>query len=514
MMLHHLINKNFWAFIIAPILSGYFIFYSDLAPENPLIERTLGVAILMAVWWITESVPLAVTALLPVAVFPLLGIMNGKDVSTTYFNHIIFLFIGGFLFALAMEKWNLHKRIALKILLTVGSSPAKILLGFMLATAFLSMWISNTATAMMMVPIVLSVLKKLDEQLNGKDSENYSVALLLGVAYSASIGGMATLVGSPPNLSFARIFTIIFPSAPEIGFSGWLIFAFPMSVILLIIIFAWLYFLYRPKDKTLIFKRQLLKEEYNALGKSSFEENIILIMFILLAIFWISRSSISFGNFDLIGWGHFFPNHDYINDGTVAIFMAMLLFIIPSKSKSNERLLNQDIIPKLPWHIVLLFGGGFALASGFTQSGLSLWIGNQLLWLSQFHPFLILFAVAGLMSFLTELTSNTATTEMFLPVLAGIAVSININPLLLMLPATFAASLAFMLPVATPPNAIVFGSNKLKVIQMVKTGFVLNIFAVIILSLFVYFFGRIVFDIDINQMPDWAVLNTIKTTAN
>ncbi|MCD6090324.1 MAG: SLC13/DASS family transporter [Bacteroidales bacterium] len=501
-------SKIFWAFIISPLLSLYFIFFSNLAPENPLIGKTLGIALIMAVWWITEAVPLAVTALIPVAAFPLLGIMNGKDVSSTYFNHIIFLFIGGFLMALAMEKWNLHKRIALKILLLIGGGPAKILFGFMFATAFLSMWISNTATAMMMVPIVLSVLLKLEEKLNKKDAANYSIALLLGVAYSASIGGIATLVGTPPNLSFVRIFSIIFPEAPEISFSDWFIFALPLSIIMFILIFGWLYLLFRPRQNGVTFSNEILKEEYKALGKSTFEEKTIFILFIILAFLWISRSGISFGDFKINGWDSFFPNRTYINDGTVAIFIALILFIIPSRNRKGEKILDQTIIPKLPWHIVLLFGGGFALASGFTHSGLSLWIGEQVQWLGQFHPFFNLFGIAGIMSLLTELTSNTATTEMFLPILAGIAVSIKVNPLLLMLPATFAASLAFMLPVATPPNAIVFGTNRINVMQMAKTGIVLNILAVIILSLFVYYYGSFIFHIDMNQMPDWALQMT------
>lgn len=504
-MLNFFRNKIFWAFVFTPLVSVYFIFFSELVPGNPLIDTTLGIAILMAVWWISEAVPLAITALIPVAAFPLLGIMNGKDVSSTYFNHIIFLFIGGFMMALAMEKWDLHKRIALKILLLIGGGPARILFGFMFATAFLSMWISNTATAMMMVPIVLSVLLKLEDKLNKKDAANYSLALLLGVAYSASIGGIATLVGSPPNLSFARIFTIIFPEAPDISFSEWFIFAIPLSISLFLLVFGWLYLLFHPRQKGVKFTDEIFKQEYKALGKASFEEKVVFVLFLLLAFLWISRSGIALGSFKINGWDYFFPNRSYINDGTVAIFIALILFIIPSKNKKGEKLLDQHIIPKLPWHIVLLFGGGFALAGGFTQSGLSLWIGEQVQWLGQFRPFIVLFGVALIMSFLTELTSNTATTEMFLPILAGIAVSIELNPLLLMLPATFAASLAFMLPVATPPNAIVFGTNRIKGMQMAKTGFVLNILAVILLCLFVYYYGRIVFDIDLNQMPDWAI---------
>ena len=496
--------KNAIGFILGPLAFLAIIFFADLKPGEPAVTYTLAIAMLMAIWWITEVIPLAVTALIPVVLFPLFGVMNGKAVSATYFNHVIFLFLGGFLVALAMQKWNLHKRIALKILMLTGTSPARILLGFMLATAFLSMWISNTATAMMMVPILLSIVEKLEEHIEKKELSKYSVGLLLGVAYSASIGGIATLVGTPPNLSFARIYQIMFPAAPDISFSDWFLFAFPISIVFFIFVWAYLYFIFKPGSSWKKLNNVYFKDEYKTLGPAGFEEKIILIDFILLALLWLSRTGITVGDFSIPGWSSLFSNPNYLNDGTVAIGMAILLFLIPSKTSRNKKLMDWKTASKLPWHIVLLFGGGFALASGFKESGLSLWFGEQLSGIAGLHPLLIIFIIAFGMTFLTELTSNTATTEMLLPVLAGLSVAVNINPLLFMLPATISASMAFMLPVATPPNAIVFGSNRITILQMARTGLLLNIIGAIVITLFTYFWGSHVFNIDLSVMPVWA----------
>jgi len=480
------------------------ILFTDLKPGSPEVTNTLAVALLMAVWWVTEAIPIAVTALLPVALFPVLGIMDGKDVSMAYFNHLIFLFIGGFIVALAMEKWNLHRRIALKILIIFGISPGRILMGFMLATAFLSMWMSNTATAMMMVPIGLSIVQQLEENIGKAEMSRYSIGLFLGIAYSASIGGIATLVGTPPNLSFARIFTILFPQGPEISFANWFIFALPITITMLIISWGLLYFTFRPKLKWGNKTRDSFHDQYEKLGAFSFEERVILWLFISLAFLWIFRAGISFDKFTIPGWASLFNIPEFINDGTVAIIIAIILFVIPSKNKKGERVMDWKTANKLPWHIVLLFGGGFALAGGFTESGLSIWFGEQLSWIAGIHPLFVIFCIALMMSFLTELTSNLATTEMILPIIAGIAVFSGINPLLIMVPATLAASLAFMLPVATPPNAIIFGTSRLRIIDMVKTGVFLNFIGILILTLFTYYYGTIVFDIDPGIFPEWG----------
>ena len=503
--LQYINYKNLIGFVIGPLLFLWIVLFTDLEPGKPAVTYTLAIALLMAIWWITEVVPLAITALLPVVLFPLFGVMNGKDVSSTYFNHVIFLFIGGFLVALAMQKWDLHKRIAIRILLITGSSPARILLGFMLATSFLSMWISNTATAMMMVPILLSITKKLEDFIEAKELSKYTVGLLLGVAYSASIGGIATLVGTPPNLSFARIFQIMFPSAPEISFSTWFIYALPISITFFIITWVYLYAIYKPKNSLKALKNIDFRQHYAELGSATYEQKAVGVVFVSLAFLWLTRAGLVIGSIDIPGWSSLFSSPAYINDGTVAIALSIVLFIIPSKTK-GKRIMDWATASKVPWNIVLLFGGGFALASAFKESGLSIWVGEQLSGIGGLHPILIIAVIALTMTFLTELTSNTATTEMLLPVLAGLSVSINVNPLLFMLPATISASMAFMLPVATPPNAIVFGSNKISVMEMAKTGIVLNILGVIVITLITYFWVSWVFGIEPGVMPDWAVI--------
>jgi sodium-dependent dicarboxylate transporter 2/3/5 len=500
--------KEIVGFGLAPVLFVYFAFFSGIAPETPQIAYTLAISSLMAIWWITEIIPLSATALLPVVLFPLFGIMDGKSVSSTYFNHVIFLFLGGFIVALAMQRWNLHKRIALKILMVTGTSPARILFGFMFATAFLSMWISNTATAMLMVPILLSIVNNLADFVPKKELQRYTVGLLLGVAYSASIGGIATLVGTPPNLSFSRIFQITFPMAPEISFSSWFIFALPVSIIFFLILWGYLYYIFKPKSSWKnSLKNVSFSTEYHKLGKASFEEKTVFVIFLTLAILWLSRSGINIGSVNIPGWSQLFDNPKFLNDGTVATGMAILLFLIPSRKEKGKRLMDWETASQLPWNIVLLFGGGFALATGFKDSGLSLWFGEHLASLGGLHPLLIIVIISFSITFLTELTSNTATVEMLLPVLAGLSVSLKMNPLLFMLPATISASMAFMLPVATPPNAIVFGANKISIVQMAKTGFVLNIIGLVVISLLTYYWGTYVFDIDINSFPDWAGIN-------
>ena len=492
-------------FFAGPAIAAYLILFTDLEPGNPAVTNTLAVAILMALWWMTEVVPLAITSLLPLMLFPALGVMDGKDVSATYFNHVIFLFIGGFLVALAIQKWDLHRRIALNILRLVGSSPARIMLGFMFGTAFLSMWISNTATAMLMVPIAMSIIQKM-EDINGPGLvRKFTVGLLLSIAYSASVGGIATLVGTPPNLSFARIFHIYFPDAPEISFASWFFYAFPITLALFVIIFTYLRITFigrRSAWKSL--SRKDMNQDYRALGPMIFEEKVLTIAFAGLALLWFFRADISFGSFTLPGWSNLFRNPQFFNDGTVAIFVAVLLFIIPSKQEKGAFLMDWKAAEGIPWEIILLFGGGFALASGFKESGLSTWFGQQLEFLGTVHPIVLIACICFLVTFLTEVTSNTATVETLLPVLAGLAITIEENPLLFMLPATISGSLAFMLPVATPPNAIIFGTRKLQIAHMARAGLVLNLIGVVIVTLITYYFGTAIFDIVQGVFPEWA----------
>ncbi len=480
------------------------ILFVELEPGKPAVTYAFAVAILMAIWWITEAIPIAATSLLPVALFPLLGIADGGTVSSAYFNHIIFLFMGGFMMALAMEKWNLHKRIALRILLAVGVSPAKILFGFMLATAFLSMWISNTATAMMMVPIVISVISELENSMEDKKVRHYSIGLLLGIAYSASVGGLATLVGTPPNLAFSRIFTIIFPDAPEISFAQWMTLGVPIAVVMFTLVFVYLLVIFHPGKNTRMVGQQSIQSTYKSLGRMRGEERIVLTAFIALAALWIFRKDIDAGAFVLPGWAGLFSRPEFINDGTVAIFMSLLLFAIPAPSDKHQKILDWKTAKRLPWSIVLLFGGGFALAQGLADSGFSAWFGQQLAFLEGVPPLLIILTIALMLSFLTELTSNTATTQIILPIMASMAVSLKVHPLLFMLPATLAASMAFMLPVATPPNAIIFGTNRIRIKTMARNGFLLNIIGVILVSLMVYFLGDVLTDIPLTELPAWG----------
>jgi sodium-dependent dicarboxylate transporter 2/3/5 len=479
------------------------IFFVDLVPGKPEITYTLAIAILMAFWWISEALPIGVTSFLPILLFPVLGVLDGKAVAGAYINDVIFLFIGGFLMALAMEKWNLHKRIALKVLSIAGGSPFMILFGFMISSAFLSMWMSNTATTMMMLPIAFSVSTALEEVHGESKIKNYLAGLLLSIAYACSIGGIATLVGTPPNLSFLRIFEVLYPKSPAISFGQWIAFAFPITIVMFAFTLFLICFIYKPKGDFKKLDKSFFDDRYRALGKTSSEQKRVFILFILLALLWVFRSDLNLGFIDIPGWSSLFKNPEFLTDGTVAMFIAILLFMVPS-SKKAEAILTWKITEKIPWHIVFLFGGGFALAKGFVDSGLSNYIGSLLSGASKLSPVLLIGTLTGLMSILTEFTSNTATTEMILPIIGGLANEINVNPLLIMIPVTLAASMAFMLPIATPPNAIVFGTGKLTIIQMVKTGLLINIFAVIVITIFMILWGTVIFDIDPAVFPDWA----------
>ena len=489
------------------IIAGIIIFFGiilfvDLQPGKPEITYTAAITFLMAFWWISEALPIGVTSLLPIILFPVFGVLDGNAVSGAYINSVIFLFIGGFIMALAIEEWDLHKRIALKVLSVVGGSPFKILLGFMFSSAFLSMWMSNTATAMMMVPIAFSVIDGLEEVHGQRKIGSYPTGLFLSIAYACSIGGIITLVGTPPNLSFLRIFEIIFPGAPEISFSQWIIFAFPIALLIFIFTLFFLYIVYKPQQKIEKLNRSFFIDKYKALGKVTTEQKRVLFLFILLALLWVFRSNLNLGFIVIKGWGSLFKNPQFINDGTVAIFIAVLLFIVPS-TKKNESLVNWKITLKIPWSIVFLFGGGFALATAFIDSGLSTYVGSLLAEAGNLSPTVLVGSLTGLISLLTGFTSNTATTEMMLPIVSGLATEIKLNPLLLMLPVTLAASMAFMFPISTPPNAIVFSTGRIKIIDMIKAGFLINIFAIIVITVVTMIWGTIVFDIDPNIPPEW-----------
>lgn len=447
-----------------------------------------GIAVLasttwVAIWWITEALPIAVTALLPIVLFPLTGGVGLSETTASYGHKYIFLFIGGFILAIAIEKWNLHRRIALTIIKLVGTNVVNIILGFMIATAFLSMWISNTATAVMILPVGMAIVTQLKDNSATLENENmvFAKALMLAIAYSASIGGMATLIGTPPNMVLAGVVEETY--GVEITFAQWFSFGFPISIILLVI--CWLYltrFAFNFKQKEFQGGREEINRQLKALGKVTYEEKTVLVVFVLTAFAWISRSFLI---------QQFMPS---IDDTIIAIAFAVLLFILPSKEKNKKIIAWEDAV-KLPWGILLLFGGGMALALGFDSSGLALWLGQQMSNLETLSLFLLLFILIASVNFLTEITSNLATTAMILPVLAPLAIILNIHPYFLMVGATVAASCAFMLPVATPPNAVVFGSGYLKIGDMVKKGVWMNIISVILLTLFVYYVLPLLWDL-------------------
>ena len=490
--------------ITAVIFSVIILLFFDLDKSNYHLTIMTSIAVLMAILWVTEAIPLAATSLIPLILYPLFGILNASEIAGSYINSIIFLFIGGFMIAIAMERWGLHKRIALKIIAVIGGSPNSIIFGFMIAGCFLSMWVSNTATALMMLPIALAIISRMEHKFGSKDTHKFALALLLGVSYSCTLGGMGTLVGTPPNLVLVKTLSIIYPNAPEISFSKWMLMAIPITLILLLITSFLLTKILFKIDRSLTIDSNFIKEEYNKLGRFTFEEAVVSIVFAITAMLWIFRSDINIGFIIIPGWSNLFVHPDYINDGTVAIAMAFILFLIPSRNEITT-ILNKDVFVKIPWGVVLLFGGGFALAKGFTSTGLSLYIGNQLSGLSSLPHFVMIIIVATSISFLTELTSNTATTQMILPILASVSIAIGLHPMLLMLTATLSASMAFMLPVATPPNTIIFASGKIKIYEMAKTGILLNILGIIVVSVVVYSLGILIFDL--GSIPNWAIID-------
>lgn len=446
-------------------------------PEG-LSEAAIGVlasTFWIAIWWITEPVDIPMTSLLPIVLFPLNGSLSLSETTASYGHQYIFLFLGGFILAIAIEKWNLHKRIALTIITLIGTNMNRIVLGFMIATAFLSMWISNTATAVMILPVGMAVITHLKDNPNTKENENilFAKILMLAIAYSASIGGMATLIGTPPNLVLAGIVEKTYHT--EITFLQWFMFGFPLSVVLLLL--SWLYLTriaFKIDQKEFPGGKKEIESQLEKLGPISYQEKIIFLVFVATALAWITRS------FLLVKLA---PN---IDDTIIAILAALVLFIIPSK-KNNEALMTWKDAVSLPWGILILFGGGMALAIGFETTGLATWIGNHLTMLEGVSVLLLLFALITAVNFLTEITSNMATTAMLLPVLVSLALIIDIHPYVLLVSATLAASCAFMLPVATPPNAVVFGSGYIKIEDMVKKGFWMNIISIGVITFFCYF---------------------------
>ena len=475
-------------------------------------RRTLAVAAITATWWVTVAIPIPATSLLPLVLFPALGVLPSGKVATSYANNNIFLFMGGFILALGIQRWGLHRRIALLIVSAIGSDPSRMVLGFMIASAFLSMWISNTATTLMMLPLALAVIAAL----GSADAESFPPALLLGTAYGASIGGLATPIGTPPNISFQRILEILYEAAPSFSFGHWTLAFFPLVALFLPL--AWIVLTrvsFPLKSEVRGRGRQVMREELRRLGPMGSAERRMLWLFAITAGLWISRGDLAFGGFTIPGWAGILERWigppfvaANLHDATVAVTMAIVAFIVPGEPDTNSRrraLMDWETARELPWGILLLFGGGFALALAFKESGLSLHLGEIFGARLEGLPAVVLVAATCLLlTFLTELTSNTATTEVMLPVLAGTAGALAIHPLLLMLPATLSASCAFMLPVATPPNAIVFGSGKIEMRHMIRAGIVLNLLGVMLITAVFLTLSSGLLGIDLTHVPTWA----------
>ena len=482
--------------ISGPLLFLAMQFFSPPAGMSESAYSLLSITLWMALWWVTESVPIAITALLPIILFPMTGAVDLQTTTASYGHKYIFLYMGGFMLAIAIEKWNLHKRIALNIIKIIGTNISKIILGFMVATAFLSMWISNTATAVMMLPIAMSIVAQLQDNPNTEKNENliFGKALMLSIAYSASIGGMATLIGTPPNLVFAGYVEETY--GIEITFLQWFKFGVPIAIPLLVI--AWLYltkFAFKFKQKEFPGGKEEINRLLVLIGPMKREEKLVSSIFVLTAFCWITRSFIL---------QEFFP---FIDDTIIAMTAGILLFVVPA-SDFKKRLITWEDAVKLPWGIILLFGGGMALAAGFQITGLASWLGAQMSVLQGLSLLILVFVIITLVNFFTEFTSNLATTAMLLPILAPIAISLNINPYMLMVACTIAASCAFMMPVATPPNAVVFGSGYLRIPDMIKSGIWMNIISILFLTLMVYYFLPMIWDFN---LTDFSQFTTIKT---
>tara|TARA_B100000929_G_scaffold124815_1_gene98855 strand:+ start:49 stop:1482 length:1434 start_codon:yes stop_codon:yes gene_type:complete len=468
--------------ILGPSL--FFIFYFLIHPFDGMNSESHAIfcsVLWIATWWITEAIPIPVTSLLPLVLFPLTGGLDLKLTASSYGDKIIYFYMAGFFLAIAMEKWNLHKRIALNIINVVGYNKKSMVLGFMIATAFLSMWLSNTSTSIMMLPIGIAIVSQVSFKKNILNS-NFGKVLMLGIAYSASIGGFATIYGTPPNLILLSNIEEYFNLS--IDFFSWFIMAFPLSCILLFI--CWYYLVNFSFDLSSLsnVSKKTISSKIKELGKIKYEEKAVLLIFIVFILGLLSKQFIS----------EFIPQ---IDDTIIAISIAIFLFLIKSSDGENNLIEWSDGV-KLPWGIILLFGGGLSIATAMKSSGLALWIGELAYNIDSLDLILIVLIIVVIVNFLTEITSNLATVSMLLPILASISISLGIHPYIIMVSATIAASCAFMLPVATPPNAVVFGSGYLKMTDMVKTGLVMNVISIVIVSLYVYFMLPMLWDIDIS----------------
>jgi sodium-dependent dicarboxylate transporter 2/3/5 len=481
--------KRYLPIISGPLVACLLWSFFDLQPGNFKVTLMAGIALWMAIWWFTEAVHLAVTALIPVLLMPVLGIADAKTVAQQYTDSIIFLFLGGFMIAFAIEKWDLHKRIAVKILSVVGTKPTSILLGVMLTSYLISNWISNTATCMMLFSAVLALILETEKYIEGdKHRKHFAAALLLGLAYSATIGGLATPVGTPPNMYFFKAYKEAYPENTDLNFLSWSAIGFPLSFLFLIATFFILSKYFFDKNLKINLTKDFFRNNYKSLGRSGYEEKWVFGIFVACAILWFTRADVDFGSFKYKGWNHIFKEAKFVDDSIVAVAAALLLFLIPSKKNKHEALLTWDDAKKIRYDIILMFGSGFALAYGFDVSGLSEWLANTLQVLKGANPFIVIISICTVVCIISEFASNIASIQLAIPVMIALQKNLDLPPLVLMIPATFAASLGFMLPVATAANTIVFGTKQIDIKDMFRVGIVLDFIGIVLISLFCYLF--------------------------
>lgn len=485
----------FLAILFAPEPSGM--------PDEA--KTTAAVIVMMSTWWLSEAVPLAATALLPLVLLPALGAVDAGAISLPYANKTNFLFLGGLMLATAIERWKLHRRIACHVLARFGDDPSRVVLGFMVATAVISGWISNAATTTMMLPIALAVSSQIASS-DPKLAAHLTPTLMLAVAYAATIGGLATVVGTPPNAVLVGSFTQLFPDAPPITFLEWMKIGVPVVVILIPV--TWIYLVrvasplarFRSSDQ-----RAVVISELRALGDITTPERRVLVSFGLTALLWLFLRPVDLGPVTIPGWSAWTPRPDHIDDSTVAIGVALALFCLPAGDGRGSRLLDWESAVKLPWSVVLLLGGGFALAEATQSTGLADWIGARTAWVGAIPPLAAIFLLALIVSIGTEFMNNTAITTILMPILAASAVAAGCDPRLFLVPATLAASLAFMMPNGTAPNAIVFASGHLRVPFMAKTGLAVNLAGVILVTAVTYLIALPTLGISTDRLPTWAV---------
>ena len=472
----------------------YYLVPSNMFPKAPAVAAMIS---FMAFLWVTELIPLAVTSLIPIVFLPAIGVGELSEITSFYARPIIYLFLGGFILAIGIQKTGLHKRIALFLLHKIGDKPHQLVLGFMLASAMLSMWISNTAAVMVMMPVGLSVIDTAKSNgLSGKSLKNLGLGIMLGLAYAADIGGMSTVIGTPPNLVFLEMYTELFPKMPQVGFVTWMIMVLPVSVLFLFS--GWLVltkFIFKLPNTRLMGGHKVITQEYMNLGRMTSDEKRAGLIFLIAVVLWLTGSDIQIGeSFKINGWRSLL-NLPEFKDASVAIFTAILLFIIPSTKKNKRTILIWEDTLKVPWGILLLFGGGLALAGGFQLSGLGQIVGDSFSQWQVQSPTVAVFSVSFVLTFLTEITSNTAITNLILPIIAEASKALQIDPRLLMIPATLSASCAFMMPVASPTQAIVFGSGYVSIKDMIRGGLWFNFMGIILVSVIFLIWGRFVLGI-------------------